>query len=80
LLIFEDWVIIILVPPCDPDHFGVDVVLIRDLLEHQRYAVKTISRSIMGAALVQFNNTCARDTAIRNRPYFVGESIIGVIP
>jgi hypothetical protein len=34
----------------------------------------------MGAALVQFSNTCARDTTIQNSPYFVGESVICVIP
>jgi hypothetical protein len=61
LLICDDWAIVILEPPSDPNHFGADAALIRDFLDHQGYAVKTISRSAMGAALVQFNNTCARD-------------------
>jgi hypothetical protein len=61
-------VIVVLEPPSDPDHFGADAALIRDFLDHQGYVVKTIFRSAMGAALVQFNNTCARDTRFRIAP------------
>jgi hypothetical protein len=80
LLICDDWAIVILEPPSNPDHFGADAAFIYDFLDHQGYAVKTISRSAMGASLVQFNNTYARDTAIQNSSYFVGDSVLHIIP
>jgi hypothetical protein len=34
----------------------------------------------MGAALVQFSNVVSRDTAVDRSPFFVGESVLRVIP
>jgi hypothetical protein len=34
----------------------------------------------MGAALVQFSNVVSRDTAVDPSPFFLGESVLRVIP
>jgi hypothetical protein len=80
LFICDNQAIIVLEPPSDPDHFTADAALIHDFLVNQGYVVKTVLRYVMGAALVQFTNTCTRDTAIQNSPYFVGVSVLHVIP
>jgi hypothetical protein len=42
--------------------------------------MRQITRSGMGAALVQFSDGVSRDTAIDRSPLFVGDSILRVIP
>lgn len=76
----DDWAIIVLEPETDPEQFLGDAALIRDFLNNRGFHVRQMSRSTMGAALVQFIDTCSRDTTIDRNPFFVGDSILRVIP
>jgi hypothetical protein len=76
----DDWVIVILEPPTDPEQFPANAALIRGFLNNNGYHVRQITRSGMGAALVQFSDGVSRDTAIDRSPFFVGDSVLRVIP
>jgi hypothetical protein len=76
----DDWAIVILEPPSDPAQFPADAALIRHFLNDRGFHVRQITRSGMGAALVQFSDGVSRDSAIDRSPFFVGDSIVHVIP
>jgi hypothetical protein len=80
LLNCDDWANVVLEPPSDPEQFVGDAALIRSFLNEQGYHVRQMTRSGMGAALVQFSDAVSRDTAIDRSPFFVGESVLRVIP
>jgi hypothetical protein len=42
--------------------------------------VRQMTRSSMGAALVQFSNVVSRDMVVDRSPFFIGDSILSVIP
>jgi hypothetical protein len=71
---------VVLEPPIDPEQFISDAALIRSFLNDQGYHVRQMTRSGMGAALVQFSDVVSRDTAVDRSPFFVGESVLRVIP
>uniref|UniRef100_A0ACD5XZP2 Uncharacterized protein n=1 Tax=Avena sativa TaxID=4498 RepID=A0ACD5XZP2_AVESA len=80
LLQCDDMAIVILEPPSDPAQFAADAHLIRNYFNKCGLNIRNFSRSAMGAALVQFIDSCARDTAIEHSPFFVRDSILRVIP
>jgi hypothetical protein len=70
----------VLEPPTGPEQFAADAALIRGFLNNNGYHMRQITRSGMGAALVQLYDGVSRDTAIDCSPFFVGDSILRVIP
>jgi hypothetical protein len=80
LLNYDDWAIVVLEPPTDPVQFLADAALIRHFLNDRGFHVRQITRSGMGAALIQFSDGVSRDSAIDRSPLFVGDSILRVIP
>ncbi|KAM0917784.1 hypothetical protein ACQ4PT_009225 [Festuca glaucescens] len=79
LLNCDDWGIVVLEPPTDLEQFVEDAALIHEFLNARGHHVRQITRSGMGAALVQFSDVVACDTAIDRSPFFVGDSILRVI-
>jgi hypothetical protein len=76
----DDWAIVVPEPPTDPKQFPADAALIRGFLNNNGYHIRQITRSGMGAALVQFSDGVSRDIAIDRSPFFVGDSVLRVIP
>jgi hypothetical protein len=80
LLNTDQWAIVVLEPATDLAQFQGDAALIRNFLNNEGYHVHQLTRSGMGAALVQFSDPHSRDVAVDRSPLFVGDNTLRVIP
>ena len=78
-VICGDWAIVLLEPEPRWELFEGTTTLIRAQLEMRGYEVRQISRCAMGTTLVRFVSFIDRDIAVRNSPYFVGDTVMRVI-
>jgi hypothetical protein len=79
-VICDDWAIILLEPEPNLNVFQGTSQLIIAQFEQHGYRIRQISRCGMGTTLVCFTNVVDRDNAISQSPYFIGDSIIRVLP
>jgi hypothetical protein len=80
LIICDDWAIVSLEPEPDLTHFQGMSQLIRAQFEQRGFRIRQISRCGMGTTLVCFMDAVDRDNAISQSPYFIGETVLRVIP
>jgi hypothetical protein len=71
---------VVLEPPIDLEQFIGDAALIRNFLNEQGYHVRQMTHSGMAATLVQFSDAISRDMVVDHKPFYVGGSILRVIP
>jgi hypothetical protein len=79
-VICDDWAIVLLEPEPNLDAFQGTSQLIRAQFEHRGYHIRQISRCGMGTALVRFADAVDRDNVISQSPFFIGDTIMRVIP
>jgi hypothetical protein len=79
-IICDDWAIISLELEPDLTHFQGMSQLICAQFEQRGFCIRQISRCGMGTALVHFMDAVDHDNAISQSPYFIGETVLRVIP
>jgi hypothetical protein len=79
-IICDDWAIVSLELEPDLTHFQGTSQLIRAHFEHKGLHIRQISRCGMGTTLVRFMDAVDRDNAISQSPYFIGDTVLHVIP
>ena len=77
--ICDDWAIIRLEPEPTWDQLEGTAALVTAQIEQRGYEVRQVSRSALGAAMVRFEGVIDRDNAIRNSPYFIGETVMRIL-
>jgi hypothetical protein len=79
-IIYNDWAIVLLEPEPNMQMFQGTSQLIRGQFEHCGFCIRQISCCGMSTALVHFMDAVDRDNAIGQSPYFVGDTVMRVIP
>jgi hypothetical protein len=79
-IIYNDWAIVLLEPEPNMQMFQGTSQLIRGQFEHCGFCIRQISCCGMSTALVHFMDVVDRDNAIGQSPYFVGDTVMRVIP
>ena len=78
-LVCDDWATVIIEPEPTPDMFQGTTTLITDLFQKRRLTVSEVSRSGLGAAMIRFQDVIERDSAVRNSPYFIGDTVMRIV-